>query len=117
MGGWSLHLNAGTPVYTYNFLGLKRLTVAGSQAVPPGKATIRFQFAYDGGKTGAGGLGTIFVNGTKVGEGRVARTQAMGFSADEGADVGMDRGTPVNEDYLRRDKFTGKIAKVTVQLQ
>ena len=36
---------------------------------PPGKATIRFEFAYDGGGLGKGGTGTIFVNGEKVAEG------------------------------------------------
>ena len=36
----------------------------------------------------------------------------MIFSADEGADVGVDEGTPVTEDYKERDnKFTGKIAR------
>ena len=32
---------------------------------PPGKATIRFEFAYDGGGIGKGGTGTILVNGKK----------------------------------------------------
>ena len=39
--------------------------------------------------------GTIRVNGEKVVEGRIDRTQAMAFSADEGADVGQDSETPV----------------------
>ena len=33
-----------------------------------GKATIRFEFAYDGGGLGKGGTATIFVNGKKVAE-------------------------------------------------
>ena len=60
--------------------------------VPAGKATIRYEFAYDGGGFGKGGLGTIFVNGKKVAEGRVGQTQPFGFSADEGAtSVEMER--------------------------
>ena len=47
-GGWSLYLKDGKPTYTYNFLGLKRFTIAGQQSVPVGKATIRYEFAYDG---------------------------------------------------------------------
>ena len=39
------------------------------------------------------------------------------FSADEGADVGIDEGTPVTEAYKVPFKFTGKIAKVTVELK
>ena len=86
--------------------------------MPAGKATIRFEFAYDGGKPGSGGTGTILVNGKKVAEGRIDHTQPFIFSADEGADVGVDGGTPVTDDYKERDnKFTGKIDKVTVELK
>ncbi len=44
-----------------------------------------------------GGNGTIYINGEKVGEGRIERTQPMIFSADETADVGIDLATPVVE--------------------
>ena len=117
-GGWSLYLKDGKPSYTYNFLGLQRFTVAAKQPVAAGKVTIRFEFAYDGGGLGKGGKGTLFVNGKKVAEGRIDRTQAMIFSADEGADVGEDGETPVVETYgiTAPYKFTGKIAKVTVDI-
>jgi arylsulfatase len=118
-GGWSLYLKNGKPTYTYNFLGLKRFTIAAKNPVPAGKATIRFEFAYDGGGLGKGGRGTIFVNGKKVAEGRIERTHPMIFSADEGADVGEDGETPVVEDYgiPAPYKFTGKINKVTINLK
>ena len=88
------------------------------QAIPAGKATIRFEFAYDGGGLGKGGLGTLFVNDKKVAEGRIERTQPMIFSADETADVGEDDATPVTEEYKAYDnKFTGKILKVTVDVK
>ena len=117
-GGWSLYLKDGKPSYTYNFLGLQRFTVAAKQPVAAGKVTIRFEFAYDGGGLGKGGKGTLFVNGKKVAEGRIDRTQAMIFSADEGADVGEDGETPVVETYgiAAPYKFTGKIARVTVDI-
>src|SRR5438093_571008 len=51
-GGWSLYLKDGEPTYTYNWLGLQRYTVAATQPVPAGKATITFDFAYDGGGLG-----------------------------------------------------------------
>jgi arylsulfatase A-like enzyme len=118
-GGWSLYLKDGKPTYTYNFLGLKRFTVGAAAPVPAGKATIRFEFAYDGGGLGKGGVGTIFVNGEKVAEGRIEYTQPMIFSADEGADVGEDGETPVVEDYgiPAPYKFTGKIEKVTIDVK
>jgi len=118
-GGWSLYLKNGKPTYTYNFLGLKRYTIAGTQPVPAGKAAIRFEFAYDGGGIGKGGTGTIFVNGKRIGQGRIEQTQGYGFSADEGADVGEDGETPVVENYgvPAPYKFTGKINKVTIDLE
>jgi arylsulfatase len=117
-GGWSLYFKDGKPTYTYNFLGLQRFSVAAAQAVPAGTATIRFDFAYDGGGLAKGGLGTIYVNGTKVAEGRIERTQPYIFSADETADVGEDDATPVTEDYKAyHNKFTGKILKVTVDVK
>jgi arylsulfatase len=107
----------GKPTYTYNWLGLQRYTVAAKQTLPAGKATIRFEFAYDGGGVGKGGTGTLFVNGKNVVTGRIERTQCCAFSADEGADVGADEGTPVTEAYKVPFKFTGKIAGVTIELK
>jgi len=118
-GGWSLYLKDGTPTYTYNFLGLERSTIAAANPVPAGKVAIRFEFAYDGGGLGKGGMGTLFVNGKQVARGRIERTQAMAFSGDEGADVGQDGETPVVETYGIQApyKFTGSIVKVTVDVK
>ncbi len=117
-GGWSLYLKDGIPTYLYNFLGTDMFRVAATSALPEGKATIRFEFTYDGGGLGKGGVGAIFVNGQKVVEGRIDRTQCCIFSADEGADVGEDGETAVSTDYPQRNnKFTGRIHKVTVELK
>ena len=118
-GGWSLYVKDGVPAYDYNFLGMSRSTVAASKPLAPGKSTIRFDFAYDGGGPGKGGVGTIFVNGEQVAQGRIERTQAMMFSADETADVGIDLGTPVVETIgsESRSRFTGRIPKLTVEVR
>jgi arylsulfatase len=116
-GGWSLYLKDGKPIYTYNWLGLKQYTIAGGQALPTGKATIRYEFVYDGGGVGKGGTGTLYVDRKSVATGRIDQTQCCAFSADEGADVGADEGTPVTEDYQVPFKFTGKIDKVTIDLK
>ncbi len=116
-GGWSLYLKDGRPTYTYNWLGLHEYTIAATQALPAGKATIRYEFAYDGGGVGKGGAATISVNGKSVAKGRIDQTQGMAFSADEGADVGADEGTAVTEAYKVPFEFTGKIGKVTIDLK
>jgi arylsulfatase len=118
-GGWSLYVKDGVPAYDYNFLGLARTSVAGTRKLEPGKATIRFEFAYDGGGLGKGGMGTLYVDGKKVGEGRIERTQPIVFSADETADVGIDLATPVVEAIgsERKSRFTGHVRQVTVSVR
>jgi len=117
-GGWSLYVKDGLPGYHYNFLGLERSGVVSEEKLPAGKLSIRLEFAYDGGGAGKGGVATLFVNDKKVGEGRIPRTQPMIFSADETADVGIDLATPVVEAVgaERASKFTGRIPKVTVEV-
>jgi arylsulfatase len=116
-GGWSLYVKDGVAAYDYNFLGLQRTSITAAKPLPPGKSTVRFDFAYDGGGPGKGGMGTLTVNGEKVAEGRIAHTQAGMFSADETADVGIDLGTPVVEAIgaEAKSRFSGKIGKVTVE--
>jgi arylsulfatase len=116
-GGWSFYLKDGKPTFTYNWLGQNEFTVAAAKAASPGAATIRFDFAYDGGGAGKGGTGTITINGEQVAQGRIDRTQGFCFSADEGADVGCDLGTAVSKDYQVPYNFTGKINKITVDIK
>jgi len=115
-GGWSLYMKAGKPAFVYNWVGLQRYTVASSKTLSAGKATIRFEFSYDGGGLGKGGTGTLIVDGSKVAQGRIANTNSAVFSADETADVGIDDATPVTEVYGEgsRSRFSGKIEKITV---
>jgi arylsulfatase A-like enzyme len=118
-GGWSLYVKDAMPAYDYNFLGLQRTTIAAAKPLPPGMATIRFDFAYDGGGPGKGGMGTLFVNDEKVAEGRIPHTQAGIFSADETADVGIDLGTPVVEAIgaEAKSRYTGHIPRITVEVK
>jgi arylsulfatase A-like enzyme len=117
-GGWSLYFKDGKPTYCYNFLGLQETKISAPQALPPGKATIRMNFDYDGGGIGKGGTASILVNGAKVAAGRIERTQGMVFSADETAGVGLDAATPVTADYKEGDNsFTGRILKVVIDVK
>jgi arylsulfatase len=113
-GGISFYLKSGKPVFTYNYLGLQSYNVTSSQAMTPGKHTVVYDFKYDGGGLGQGGVGTITVDGKKAGEGRIEKTQAGIFSVDDLADVGTDDGTPV-ANYGASAKFNGKLGKVKVE--
>lgn len=112
-GGLSFYVKGGKPAFTYNYLGLEKFDVVSSQALTPGKHTIVYEFKSDGG-LGKGGTGTITVDGNKVAEGRIGRTQPGIFSVDDLADVGTDDGTPVT-DYGASKKFTGTLYKVTIK--
>jgi arylsulfatase A-like enzyme len=111
-GGFSFFLNGGKPTFVYNYLGLEKYTVASSQALSPGKHTISYEFKSDGG-LGKGGIGTITIDGNKVGEGRIEKTQPGIFSVDDLADVGTDDGTAVTE-YAGSKKFQGTLYKVAL---
>jgi arylsulfatase len=115
--GWSLYAKDGKPKYCYNTLGLMSCTVEGDRALTPGDHQVRMEFAYDGGGLAKGGTVTLYVDGDKVGEGRVEGTVPMAFSMDETTDVGRDTGTGVSPDYTTGDNsFTGRIHWIQIDI-
>jgi arylsulfatase len=116
-GGWTLYATDGRPAYCYNLFGLQRFKVYGEQPIPAGEHQVRVEFAYDGAGLGKGGTVTLYVDGAKVGEGRVDATVPMMFSADETTDVGSDTATPVSDDYgPKTSAFTGRVRWVQIDL-
>jgi hypothetical protein len=117
-GGWSLYAHdGGTPAYCYNLFGLQRFKVAGDAPIPAGEHQLRMEFGYDGGGLAKGGTVRLFLDGDKVGEGRVDATVPMLFSADETTDVGSDSATPVSDDYGPRDSgFNGTVRWVQIDI-
>ena len=113
-GGLSFYLKDGKPAFSYNYLGLESSHIIASQPLKPGNYQLVYDFKYDGDGMGKGGLGTISVNGTKVAEARLEKTQPGIFSVDDLADVGVDDGTHV-ADYGASSKFNGKINYVTIE--
>jgi arylsulfatase len=110
IGGWSLYAKKGKLKYCYNLLGVQYFYVESSSVLPPGDHQVRLEFVYDGGGLGKGGTATLYVDGKKVGAGKINATAAMIFSADDGCDVGRDTGSPVSEDYgPRGNEFTGRV--------
>ncbi len=115
-GGWTLYMKEGKPRHEYNFFALERTNIGGETPLSPGKHTIRYEFIPDAAKPGTGGKSILSVDGKKVGEGHIKKTQPFAFSADEGADVGLDAETNVSLDYKQNNNtFTGKIVQVTVE--
>jgi arylsulfatase len=128
-GGWSLLVLDDKPMFAYAYTnqdGAKypkqrpdKTRIAGTEKLTPGKHTIDFDFKYDGGGTGKGGLGTLTVDGKKVAQSRIEQTSPLGkFTLDESFDVGEDTGTPVIDEYDAKMpfKFTGSLEKVQIKV-
>jgi len=117
-GGWSLYARDGKLKYCYNLLGVKLFFVEGTQAIPAGTHQVRMEFAYDGGGLAKGGTVSLYVDGKKDGEGRVAATAPLVFSADETCDIGKEAGSPVSPDYgPSGNEFSGEINWVQIDLE
>jgi arylsulfatase A-like enzyme len=117
IGGWSLYAKGGKLKYCYNLLGINYFYVESTSPLPAGDHQVRMEFAYAGGGLGKGGTVSLYVDGKKVGEGKVAATAAMIFSADDGCDVGVDTGSPVSQDYgSRGNEFNGVVKGVQLAI-
>jgi arylsulfatase A-like enzyme len=116
--GWSFYAKDGKLKHCYNLLGVKLSFVEATQPIPAGKHQVRVEFKYDGGGLAKGGTVSLYVDGTKDGEGRIEMTIPMIISADETCNVGRDEGSPVSPDYGSRDnKFSGRVNWVQIDLE
>jgi hypothetical protein len=116
--GWSFYIKDRRLVYCYNYLN-KRTYIRSTREVPTGKKVkLRIQFEKTGQERyGAGGMGRLYINGDKVGEGQIPRTMKFRYSLDESFDIGWDTASPVSEEYKVRAQFTGgNIEKVVLDL-
>jgi arylsulfatase A-like enzyme len=117
IGGWSLYAKGGKLKYCYNLGGVQHFYAESVNAIPEGEHQVRMEFAYAGGGLAKGGKVTLYTDGKKVGEGAVAMTLPMVFSADDGCDVGEDSGSPVSEDYGPvGNRFNGLIKGVQLAI-
>jgi arylsulfatase len=113
-GGLSFYIKSGKPAFSYNYLGMESTQIIASEALKPGNYKLVYDFKYDGGGMGKGGIATISVNGIKAAEKRIEKTQPGIFSVDDLADIGTDDGTHV-ADYGTSAKFNGTISYVTIE--
>ncbi len=116
-GGWTLYAKDKRPAHCYNLFGLQLFKIHGDDAIPPGEHQIRVEFAYDGGGLGKGGTASLYLDGSKVGEGRIDATVPMLFSGDETLDIGSDSGTPVTDDLGPAElAFNGRVRWIEIGL-
>ena len=85
----------------------------------PMRCEVSVHFEYDGGGIGKGGTATLIVDGEVISEGRIEKTTRAIFSMNEQLDVGINRGSPVAEEFAEKGTFRygGKLHSVTVDLR
>jgi hypothetical protein len=116
-GGWSLYLVGGVPAYAYNRHGRDLTTIRADRALGAGEHEVVLRFDYAGGPPGDGAAVALLVDGAEVGAGELAATTAYYFAFDETCNVGVDRGSPVTDDYpALHNRFTGTIHGVRFDL-
>jgi arylsulfatase A-like enzyme len=116
IGGWSLYAKDGKPRYCYNLLGLQRFYVDSDRSIPEGTHQVRMEFDYAGPGLGKGGTVTLYLDGVEIGQGEVAATAPMIFSADDTCDVGVENGALVADDYPVPNRFTGEVNWVEIDV-
>jgi arylsulfatase A-like enzyme len=116
-GGWVLYVLDGKPAYCYNLFGAQQFKIYSDTALDPGQHQVRVEFDYDGGGYGKGGDVTLFLDGARVGAGRVDGTVPMIFSLDETTDIGRDTATSVTDDLsVDETLFKGDIRWVQIDV-
>ena len=116
-GGWGLFLHEGAARFVYNLFGVNVFVTDADTPVPAGEHQVRAEFAYEGPGLAKGGIVTLFYDGTKAGDGKIAVTQPMIFSATEGLDIGRESGTCVQPGTTPEETvFTGEIKWVELSV-
>ncbi len=115
--GWSLYAKEGKLKYCYNLLGIKLFYAVSDKPIPEGRHQVRMEFQYDGGGLAKGGNALLYLDGKKIGEGRVEMTVPMAFSGDETCDVGKGTGSAVSPDYdAKHNEFNGEVNWVEIDI-
>jgi arylsulfatase len=114
--GWTLYVKEGKPTFDYNFFEVEMYRAQSSEALPPGKSTVRAEVTPVEPGPGKPASVKLFVNGKLTGEGRIERTVPFRYSV-EPFDVGMDNVSAVSDAYKSPFPFRGRIEHVTIEVR
>ncbi|MGF7046776.1 arylsulfatase [Paenibacillus sp. DS2015] len=107
-GGYSFYVKNNRLVFVYNYVGEKFNIITSDIEVPLGKSTLTFQYSKTGEHTG---IGKLYINGDRVGEGVIEKTAAVMFGGG-GFTVGKNPISATTTDYEAPFEFKGKLSKV-----
>lgn len=113
-GGLTLFADDGVLRFEYNLFMLSRTKIASTEPLPAGPATIVVTTTRHSPRPDSGLDIEISVDGRVVATGTVPLLAGIGFSANDGLDIGRALGSPVSLDYAHRAPFPfdGKIRRV-----
>ncbi|NEP35753.1 arylsulfatase [Moorena sp. SIO3B2] len=118
VGGYTFYVKDNKLNYTHNYFG-QYCDITSTQDVPTGdNVELKFTFNYDeenGENVGGGGTGTLFINGTQLGQAHMDKTVPARYSL-ETQDVGMDLLSPTSYHYDSPFEFTGTLNKLTMDI-
>lgn len=126
--GYGFYLLKGKPVFLWNLVGLERIKWEGPDVLTPGRHVVEFDFKYDGmgfgtvaygsmSGIGAGGTGTLKVDGKEVQTQHMKKTIPVILQWDEAFDIGSDTLTGVNDaDYQPPFPLAAKLNKLTIKV-
>ena len=117
-GGWALYVSGERLTYCYNYADVERTYVRAEVPLVPGEHELALVFDYAGGGLGLGAGVALYVDGDEVASGVLERTLKFNFSIDEVMSFGLDRGTPVSDEYAVGEpgRFRGRIEEVRFEL-
>ena len=116
-GGLTCYMDDGYLVYEYNLMIIERYIIKSKERIAPGKHIIVVDTTLA--KPGAPADIVMTVDDREVARMTTKRTVPLAFTASETFDVGVDLGSPVSRDYVKRRpfKFDGNIEQIHVQLK
>lgn len=109
--GWAFYIKDGLLIYEQN-RKTDAVRLVSDRRVPTGESTVSFTFRPAG--SGAGGTGTLEIDGAVVGRAPI-RSTAVGL-VTEGMEIGRDELTAAVPGYVAPFTFTGRIERVDFEL-
>lgn len=113
--GYVLYVQDGRAHYEYNWFDRERTVLVGETPLPDKASTVGFEFQYDGGGAGNGGVAVLSVDGAEVDRKRIEHTVAGRFGIDTFG-VGIDTGAPVSNNYTPPFAYSGVIDRIEIEL-
>jgi arylsulfatase len=112
--GYSLYMKDRRLHYVHNYLGLMEYRISSTEEIAPGAAILQFRFTRTGEHRGTGSL---HLGDRLIGQGEIPHTvPAVIETSGEGLCCGYDSGLPVTDHYRAPFRFTGRIARVVVDV-